>query len=467
MGLARSGCCASRHAPSPCVVEGRPQRAVASTIQAAKKLVESQLEPDDWAGSATEFATIRDAGHLPVPCAGLPRVVSAAFAGEGQLGTAEPVLIQAELASACSAGTGDRGSGCCVGTAALQPEALADMFGDVPLQLKDTDDNGSAVTVPCAAFVKYLLAQDDTRPQATHLSCRGEVTTGSCSSGADPSQAEAAPAAPAALDLFTLCVFDADVLRPHHSSGMAALYHPPDVPSLGLRSRLLERLTPAALQPATRWLLLGAARSGTAMHVDPINTAAWNTVTHGVKRWALVAAGAPAELVQRERFCPPEMEWTLPEWFREEWPSIAQEAQSSGHRVLDFIQRAGETVCIPAGWWHAVVNIESSVAVTENYIRAETLQAAVDSCLLLEQHAPAASALPDGHTTPQDDGGGTHARQRVGDTGGGDSRRCREAVTGAVIAHLDFCPEDAEAIWLWLCGMHDDGILDLGVSYQT
>ena len=32
--------------------------------------------------------------------------------------------------------------------------------------------------------------------------------------------------------------------------------------------------------------------------------------------------------------------------------------------VVDLIQEAGEVVYVPGGWWHAVLNIEPTVAVT-------------------------------------------------------------------------------------------------------
>ena len=36
-------------------------------------------------------------------------------------------------------------------------------------------------------------------------------------------------------------------------------------------------------------------------------------------------------------------------------------------QVLQCIQRPGETMFIPAGYWHTVLNIKPSVAVTENF----------------------------------------------------------------------------------------------------
>ena len=37
-----------------------------------------------------------------------------------------------------------------------------------------------------------------------------------------------------------------------------------------------------------RWLLLSGKDTGSAWHVDPLNTSAWNTLLIGHKRWALL-----------------------------------------------------------------------------------------------------------------------------------------------------------------------------------
>lgn len=75
-----------------------------------------------------------------------------------------------------------------------------------------------------------------------------------------------------------------------------------------------------------RWIVMGPARSGSGLHVDPLATSAWNALISGHKRWALFPPGT-----QRHHVLPklPGLEREAVSWFthvypltqREDWPT--------------------------------------------------------------------------------------------------------------------------------------------------
>ncbi|XP_024388879.1 lysine-specific demethylase JMJ21 isoform X3 [Physcomitrium patens] len=128
-----------------------------------------------------------------------------------------------------------------------------------------------------------------------------------------------------------------------------------------------------SVRPPFRWLVAGPARSGASWHVDPALTSAWNTLLSGRKRWALYPPGRvpPAVVVHVDlddgsvNFDGP----TSLQWWLEVYPTLRDE-----DKPLECTQLPGETISVPSGWWHCVLNIDDSVAVTQNYVNSSNLE---------------------------------------------------------------------------------------------
>ncbi|WKY08126.1 hypothetical protein Q1695_007542 [Nippostrongylus brasiliensis] len=121
-------------------------------------------------------------------------------------------------------------------------------------------------------------------------------------------------------------------------------------------------------RPENRWIVIGSARSGTNIHIDPLGTSAWNALIHGHKRWVFIHPDAPRELVhipKDQRGVHPKEAVT---WFSTVYKRICDgDWPFDKYPVLECRQNPGETVFVPCGWWHVVINEDETVAVTQNF----------------------------------------------------------------------------------------------------
>ncbi|KNC52377.1 bifunctional arginine demethylase and lysyl-hydroxylase JMJD6 [Thecamonas trahens ATCC 50062] len=178
--------------------------------------------------------------------------------------------------------------------------------------------------------------------------------------------------------------FDAPFLASHPELGEAYMRPP------GLRRNMWDGM-PDGLAPDWRWLLIGPPRSGSAFHTDPFNTSAWNALVSGRKTWAFYPPNvySPPGLYGTEmpglstRFCAPSESWGGPqecsaisalEWFAKTAPFLADQ-----HAPIYCDQRPGDILYVPQGWWHAVLNVEPSVAITENSINVDNARDMLES----------------------------------------------------------------------------------------
>jgi oxalate decarboxylase/phosphoglucose isomerase-like protein (cupin superfamily) len=51
-------------------------------------------------------------------------------------------------------------------------------------------------------------------------------------------------------------------------------------------------------------------------------------------------------------------------WFLEEYRYLPTDQKK---RPIECILEAGEMIFVPSGWWHQVLNLEESIAITQNY----------------------------------------------------------------------------------------------------
>ncbi|QRW26964.1 F-box and JmjC domain protein [Rhizoctonia solani] len=121
-------------------------------------------------------------------------------------------------------------------------------------------------------------------------------------------------------------------------------------------------------RPDYRWLIVGPAKSGSTFHKDPNATSAWNAVITGSKGWVMFPPDVlpPGVYVSSD-----EAEVTSPlslaEWFMSYFDNAWSTYGRGTGKMRVGVCRAGEIVYVPSGWWHLVVNLEPSVAVTQNF----------------------------------------------------------------------------------------------------
>jgi JmjC domain, hydroxylase len=167
-------------------------------------------------------------------------------------------------------------------------------------------------------------------------------------------------------------------------------------------------------------IITDSPRAGSLLHVDPKHTSAWNALVVGRKWWVLIspdadmfdqpngldcyqsstvkgntclemsadfddttaatvgaaaAAAAGVDLISDDSLGDTESTASqvtnIPFWFHKTFPAIVERnshLEINKKLIYSFVQEEGETVFVPSGWQHAVLNLESSVAITHNFV---------------------------------------------------------------------------------------------------
>lgn len=119
-------------------------------------------------------------------------------------------------------------------------------------------------------------------------------------------------------------------------------------------------------RPPYKWILIGPRRSGSSIHTDPLETSAWNAVISGRKRWVLFPPGTPKSLVKPAAWMAKKDREAI-DWFLQHYRTI-KESLPAHQQPLELITGPGDTIFVPTGWWHTVLNLDDTIAVTQNFV---------------------------------------------------------------------------------------------------
>lgn len=166
--------------------------------------------------------------------------------------------------------------------------------------------------------------------------------------------------AASAADEDPLYLFDKHFVRRHPA--LADMY---STPCYFSEQRDLFSLLPPGERPDHQWLIAGGACSGSSFHIDPNGTSAWNAVLSGAKKWILAPKRTQIPGVYPDaKYGQVATPISATEWFVD----FYQQLKDQQTPVLEVVQRAGEIIFVPHGWFHIVLNLEPSVAITHNFV---------------------------------------------------------------------------------------------------
>jgi histone arginine demethylase JMJD6 len=206
------------------------------------------------------------------------------------------------------------------------PQKLRKNYKRVMLKCGE-DDDGKSVRVKFKYFMKYLKLQTDDSP----------------------------------LYIFDSTFDDHKDTKPLLADYKVPKYFPEDLFELVGEDR----------RPPYRWFLVGPKRSGTTLHLDPLGSSAWNTLIVGRKRWVLFPPHVPKSVVNGKKHVQRGEDDEAVNYFMDLLPRVKRANSPEALGCIEFMQYPGETVFVPGGWWHAVLNVEDTVAVTQNFCSSQ------------------------------------------------------------------------------------------------
>lgn len=132
------------------------------------------------------------------------------------------------------------------------------------------------------------------------------------------------------------------------------------------------------------WFCMGSPYTGSTPHMDPWATDAWNSLLSGHKWWVIYPPEVDDEDMVSCSYEHPELEENTFDWFKNVGSRAAHMDYDSS-RSIHVLQKPGETLYVPFGHVHSVLNMDHTVAVTQNYASFGNLEEVFER--MIEEHS--------------------------------------------------------------------------------
>ena len=136
-------------------------------------------------------------------------------------------------------------------------------------------------------------------------------------------------------------------------------------------------------RPDSRWLIVGPEKSGSTFHKDPnatryglcksgrsltkASSSAWNAVLRGSKYWIMFPS-SPSQSPPPGIFVSEDQSEVTSPLSIAEWLLGFHAQARATPGCVEAICEEGEVLHVPSGWWHLVVNLSPSIAITQNFV---------------------------------------------------------------------------------------------------